>query len=252
MELGNQKKDNYATKKRLPENVVIRHYHKQYGSLHFAIIRSPQQIVRWNHLTCSVMRSKEHSPFIQPKIIHPSTVHEPDPVVFKQLRHLPTKLIPLRHGHYIKASSVKEKRFRKWEKNWLHQLHTCNKKKKKLPPLPPGHVEDPHHQKRFDVSSIPHYNYGYLQALAVHQTYKRKPPLMINTIPKDTNADVIFVMSDKDRNIINDPSIFLRCTPPPDNDSTTTISDNSYMTATDSYLRVALSDERKIQIIEYV
>jgi hypothetical protein len=61
------------------------------------------------------MRSNEHSLFPQPKIINQPTADDPDPVVFKQL-HLPTRLIPLRLGRYIKASTDKEKEFRKREK----------------------------------------------------------------------------------------------------------------------------------------
>ncbi|PKY38389.1 hypothetical protein RhiirA4_451375 [Rhizophagus irregularis] len=220
-DLKNEKKDNYATKKRSPEDTAIRPYFKQYGSLRFDIVRSPQQIARWNRLTCSVMRSEEHSPFTQPKIIRPPTAQEPDPAVFKQLRHLPTKLIPFRYGRYIKANSTDEN----GEKNRLRSLRARNKRKKRSPPLPPGTPGNPRVyykrtyninlfdykvRKRFDVSSIPQYNYGYAQALVFHQTLRRKRPLIIETIPEITNKDVIFVTSEKNRNIINDPTVFLR------------------------------------------
>jgi hypothetical protein len=107
----------------------------------------------------------------------------------------------------------------------LRRLRARNKKKKKLPPLPTGHVGDPrvYYQrtyninlfdykvrKRFDVSSIPQYNYGYIQARARHLNFsKRVSPMVIDTIPENPNKDVTFVMSAKDRTIINDPSVFL-------------------------------------------
>ncbi|PKK77964.1 hypothetical protein RhiirC2_770740 [Rhizophagus irregularis] len=65
-------------------------------------------------------------------------------------------------------------------------------------------------------------------------------------------TDITFVISEKDCNIINDPSVFSRRTPPPDCESTTTISDRSYVSAEEPYLRVAFSDERTIREIEYV
>ncbi|CAB4415538.1 unnamed protein product [Rhizophagus irregularis] len=86
MESGpHQKKDNYVTKERLPENTACCPYFKQYGSLCFDIICSPQQIARWNHLTSSVIRVKEYNPFTPPKIIQVPTAQDSDPVVFKQL-----------------------------------------------------------------------------------------------------------------------------------------------------------------------
>lgn len=54
---------------------------------------------------------------------------------------------------------------------------------------------------------------------------------MIDTLPADKMTDITFVISEKDCNIINEPSVFLRCTPPPDCESTTTISDRSYVSA---------------------
>ncbi|PKK57636.1 hypothetical protein RhiirC2_721095, partial [Rhizophagus irregularis] len=99
------------------------------------------------------MQSNEHSLFPQPKIVNQPTADDPDPVVFKQL-HLPARLIPLRLGRYIKASTDKEKEFRKREKNRLRRLRARNKKKKKLPPLPTGHVGDPrvYYQRTYNIN----------------------------------------------------------------------------------------------------
>ncbi|PKY57456.1 hypothetical protein RhiirA4_510000 [Rhizophagus irregularis] len=157
-------------------------------------------------------------------------------------------------GQYIKASTDQEKKFRKREKNRLRRLRSRNKKKKKLPPLPTGHVGDPrlYYQrtyninlfdykvrKRFNVSSIPQYNYGYTQARARHLNFtKRLPSMIIDTIPENPDNLITYVISDKDRSIINDPSVFLRRTPPPDDTSITTISDNSYASAAESVATV--------------
>ncbi|PKB98120.1 hypothetical protein RhiirA5_428744 [Rhizophagus irregularis] len=128
------------------------------------------QVAQWNRLTCSVIRSNTHSRFPQPKIIQSPSTDNLNPVVFKQLRHLPTKSIPIRYGNYIKAASTDEKRYRVREKNWLRRLRARNKKKKKLPPLPRDHVGDSRIyykrtynidlfdykvRKLFNVSSIP-------------------------------------------------------------------------------------------------
>ncbi|CAB4408563.1 unnamed protein product [Rhizophagus irregularis] len=248
MESGISTKDNYATKTRNPNETSTRPYFKEYRSLRFDIVRSPQQIARWNRLTCSVIRANHHSSFPQPKIIHTPTTQNPNPVVFKQLRHLPSKNIPFRYGNYIKAGSIEEKKHKVREKNWLRRIRARNKKKKKLPPLLSGHTSDPQIyykktyninlfdykvRKRFDISSIPQYNYGYGKALLLHNLRKHVSPVMIDTIPADKMTDVTYVISDKDRHIINDPSVFLRRTPPPEHDSITTVSDRSYVSAVD-------------------
>ncbi|CAB4415536.1 unnamed protein product [Rhizophagus irregularis] len=206
MESGIGTKDNYATKTRNLNETSTRPYFKEYRSLRFDIVRSPQQIARWNRLTCSVIRANHHSPFPQPKIIHTPTTQNPNPVVFKQLRHLPSKNIPFRYGNYIKAGSIEEKKHKVREKTV---------------------------RKRFDVSSIPQYNYGYGKALLLHNLRKHVSPVMIDTIPADKMTDVTYVISNKDRHIINDPSVFLRRTPPPEHDSITTVSDRSYVSAVD-------------------
>ncbi|PKY57589.1 hypothetical protein RhiirA4_478758 [Rhizophagus irregularis] len=94
-------------------------------------------------------------------------------------------------------------------------------------------------RKRFNVSSIPQYNYGYTQARARHLNFtKRLPSMIIDTIPENPDNLITYVISDKDRSIINDPSVFLRRTPPPDDTSITTISDNSYASAAESVATV--------------
>ncbi|GET64311.1 hypothetical protein GLOIN_2v1874770 [Rhizophagus irregularis DAOM 181602=DAOM 197198] len=55
--------------------------------------------------------------------------------------------------------------------------------------------------------------------------------MIVEDVTEKANADAFFIISDKDRSIINDSSIFLRRTPPPDNDSHTALSDNSYVSA---------------------
>ncbi|CAB4445196.1 unnamed protein product [Rhizophagus irregularis] len=171
MESSNFRQDNYATKDRLTNDSAIRPYYKQYSSLLFDIIRSSQQIARWNRLTGSVMRSNNHSLFPNLKL-----------------------------SMYLLSLTVR---------------------------------------KRFDVSSIPQYNYGYTQARARHLNFtKRLPSMIIDTIPENPDNLITYVISDKDRSIINDPSVFLRQTPPPDDTSITTISDNSYASAAESVATV--------------
>ncbi|CAB5380323.1 unnamed protein product [Rhizophagus irregularis] len=124
-------------------------------------------------------------------------------------------------------------------------LYKRNKKKKQLPPLPSGHQGDQRIyyrdtyninlfdykvRRRFNVSSIPQYNYGYDQAMALYR--KHHPPMtIIQDIPVTENS--FYEISKRDHNILtNNNDLFFRRTPPPDTDSTTTISDISYTSAT--------------------
>ncbi|PKK71631.1 hypothetical protein RhiirC2_744273 [Rhizophagus irregularis] len=63
-----------------------------------------------------------------------------------------------------------------------------------------------------------------------------------------SKATVRYSISKKDQEIISDPNVFLRRTPPPDNESHTTMSDVSYISAADRHLS-ADSSARIIIII---
>ncbi|POG74671.1 hypothetical protein GLOIN_2v1771106 [Rhizophagus irregularis DAOM 181602=DAOM 197198] len=88
------------SKKGIP---TLRPFYKEYRNLEFDIVRSPQQIKRWN-------------------------------LVFKQLSHVAER--GSIHPSY-EGRSNKEKINLKRAKNWLRRIKKRNKLKKSLPPLPP-------------------------------------------------------------------------------------------------------------------
>ncbi|PKK72806.1 hypothetical protein RhiirC2_742007 [Rhizophagus irregularis] len=65
--------------------------------------------------------------------------------------------------------------------------------------------------------------------------------MIVEDVTEKANADAFFIISDNDRSIINDSSIFLRRTPPPDNDSHTRLGDNSYVSAADRQYRTFIT-----------
>lgn len=100
----------------------------------------------------------------------------------------------------------------------------CNKKKKQLPPLSPSTPEDPQLfykstyninlfdykiRRRFNVSSILQYNYGYTRTLQLHQAHTSQPTIIVEDLTEKANTNAFYVISDKDQSIINDPSVFL-------------------------------------------
>ncbi|PKY18978.1 hypothetical protein RhiirB3_431896 [Rhizophagus irregularis] len=93
-------------------------------------------------------------------------------------------------------------------------------------------------RRRYDVSSIPQYNYGYAHAIQLYRLYNINTPTIVEDVTHNTKANVRYSISKKDQGIINDPDIFLRRTLPPDNDSNTTMSDNSYVSAAGSVATV--------------
>ncbi|PKY55533.1 hypothetical protein RhiirA4_427586, partial [Rhizophagus irregularis] len=82
-------------------------------------------------------------------------------------------------------------------KNWLQYVQKRNKKKKQLPPLPPGHQGD--------------------QRIYYKDTYN------INLFDYKRNRNIL----------TNNNDLFFWRTPPPDTDLTTTMSDISYTSATE-------------------
>ncbi|CAB4436852.1 unnamed protein product [Rhizophagus irregularis] len=89
--------------------------------------------------------------------------------------------------------------------------------------------------RRFDVSSIPQYDYGYDRALQLFKNYKSKPAVVIEDVTNSrATTNTRFVIFKQDQAIINDPNVFLRRTPPPDDKSISTIGDNSYVSAAET------------------
>ncbi|PKY60399.1 hypothetical protein RhiirA4_484058 [Rhizophagus irregularis] len=137
----------------------------------------------------------------------------------------------------------KEQQERQRIKNWIRRTRKRNRLKKQLPLLPAGFVGDQRTyyyetyninlfdynvRRRFNVSSIPQYNYGYSKAVELYRLHHTKY-ITMNSIPQPPN--VSYQIKKNDRHIFNDPNILFQRTPPPDNDSHTTMSDLSYISA---------------------
>ncbi|CAB4443201.1 unnamed protein product [Rhizophagus irregularis] len=135
------------------------------------------------------------------------------------------------------------------EKNWLHRTKRRNKKKKSLPPLPPGTPRDPHVyykntyninlfdyevRRRYDVSSIPHITMAMPMLFNSITSTMTKFPLSWKMLRTNLRPTCITPYQKKDQEIINNLNIFLHRTPSPDNDSHTTMSDVSYISAAES------------------
>ncbi|GBC41354.1 hypothetical protein GLOIN_2v1771106 [Rhizophagus irregularis DAOM 181602=DAOM 197198] len=220
--------NHHFIKERYP---TLRPFYKEYRNLEFDIVRSPQQIKRWNHLKQSIINSERRIHYNKPYLLRPGHDHYTQSVVFKQLSHVAER--GSIHPSY-EGRSNKEKINLKRAKNWLRRIKKRNKLKKSLPPLPPDFNGDPrvfynntYHinlfdykvRRRFNVSTIPQYNYGYTKAKQLYDDYilKRSCPLITEYLPPIDKDKNIFFISDAHLEIINDNDIFFhRRTPPPD------------------------------------
>ncbi|GBC27973.1 hypothetical protein GLOIN_2v1788639 [Rhizophagus irregularis DAOM 181602=DAOM 197198] len=204
---------------------------------------------RWNRLTTSTLKQNHFNRTITPHLLPNS----PGQRVFKTIQHLPYHYkgyTPTKYSDIYKNSSngfmyFNRQRERQRIKNWIRRTKKRNRLKKQLPPLPAGFVGDQriyYHdtyninlfdyniRRRYNVSSIPQYNYGYSKAVELYRQHHDKYVTM-NFIQPPPN--VSYHIKKNDHYIFNDPNIFFRHTPPPDKDSHTTMSDISYVSASE-------------------
>ncbi|UZO14642.1 uncharacterized protein OCT59_006095 [Rhizophagus irregularis] len=73
------------SKKGIP---TLRPFYKEYRNLEFDIVRSPQQIKRWNRLKQSIINSERRIHYNKPYLLRPGRDHYTQSVVFKQLSHV--------------------------------------------------------------------------------------------------------------------------------------------------------------------
>ncbi|PKY17673.1 hypothetical protein RhiirB3_488289 [Rhizophagus irregularis] len=204
---------------------------------------------RWNRLTMSTLKQNHSNRTITPHLLPNS----PGQMVFKTIHHLlhrykgPSpiqrsdifKNSPNGHMHYALL------RTRQRIKNWIRRTKKRNRLKKQLPPLPAGFIGDQRTyyydtyninlfdyniRRRYNVSSIPQYDYGYSKAVELYRQHHDKYVTM-NSIQPPPN--VSYHIKKTDQHIFNDPNLFFRRTPPLDNDSHTTMSDITYFSASE-------------------
>uniref|UniRef100_U9UVA6 Uncharacterized protein n=1 Tax=Rhizophagus irregularis (strain DAOM 181602 / DAOM 197198 / MUCL 43194) TaxID=747089 RepID=U9UVA6_RHIID len=80
-------------KNQILHSTIHRPYYKQYSSLRFDVIRSPQQIERWNRLTRSIISQEQQSRFIKPFIIKQPSARIPDPIILNKFNIYLRRLI---------------------------------------------------------------------------------------------------------------------------------------------------------------
>ncbi|PKB97173.1 hypothetical protein RhiirA5_384845 [Rhizophagus irregularis] len=143
-------------------------------------------------------RKRRHS-----TVEHHTTKNTPE-IPEGQSTHQTNQHVPEKYNYYGRIVNyphhneltVNPKNFIRREKNWLRRVKKRNKKKKPLPPLPPGTL-----------------GMSRLKQIPTRGTLYRKKTKTLLTIQ-------------------------LRRTPPSDNDSRTTITDNSYASAAESVATV--------------
>ncbi|RGB29621.1 hypothetical protein C1646_672307 [Rhizophagus diaphanus] len=91
-------------------------------------------------------------------------------------------------------------------------------------------------RRRYDVITIQQYNYGCAHAIQLYHLYNAKSQLSWKMLRTNLRLTCVTPYQKKDQEIINDPKY--PCaevrTHPPNNDSHTTMSDNSYVSAAES------------------
>jgi hypothetical protein len=100
-------------------------FFKQYSNLQFDIVRSPAQIDRWNR----IVRSKSHDH--NKKFLAPETSSVNPSLMIKLIQHLPRRLFP---QDFFPRLTPEQKMMKKRFKNAIRR----SRRKKQLPPLPPG------------------------------------------------------------------------------------------------------------------
>lgn len=163
-------------------------------------------------------------------------------------RNTPHDLLDLVRYITDPGSAIKNKRkiYDARKIGYVRRVKKRNKKKKLLPPIPPGTPGDPRVylrqtyninlfeykvRRRYDVSSIPQFNYGYKYAVQQYRRHVQLSTIQTSDVTSKANNNAHYVISKQDQAIINAPDVFLRRTPPPDDTSNSTMSDLSYTSA---------------------
>ncbi|GBB86887.1 hypothetical protein RclHR1_13320001 [Rhizophagus clarus] len=199
-------------------------YFKEYKRLQFDILRSPQQIQRFNRLSTLALSHNANAKYKKPFILGAQKEGMQPATVFKQLHHCPSKQMPstgstfnfLYNGFTIQAIRNKAKRLRR-----------KYKRKMKLPPLPPN----------FDGDATTYYQTHhriYLNNPSIRERYRRDSLALagiahcdqliscidrIKEVPQKTVHDVtlehshddrVYAISPEDTALLVTPNIYLR------------------------------------------
>ncbi|GES84942.1 hypothetical protein GLOIN_2v1772827 [Rhizophagus clarus] len=199
-------------------------YFKEYKRLQFDILRSPQQIQRFNRLSTLVLSHNANAKYKRPFILGAQKDGMQPATVFKQLHHCPSKQMPstgstfnfVHNGFPLQAIRNKTKR-----------LHRKYKRKIKLSPLPPNFAGDAiayyqtHHRIHLNIPSIrERYRRDSLalagiahcdQIISYIDTIKNVPQKMVQDVTLDHyHDDRVYVISPEDTALLATPNTYLR------------------------------------------
>ncbi|GET02734.1 hypothetical protein GLOIN_2v1779171 [Rhizophagus clarus] len=199
-------------------------YFKEYKRLQFDIVRSPQQIKRFNRLSTLVLSQNANAKYKKPFILGALKDGMKPTTVLKQLHHCPAKQLPYtgtafnfaHNGFPLQAIRKKAKR--------LRQRY---KQKIKLPPLPPDFVGDAiayyqtHHQIHLNVPSIRerYQRHSLVSAGITHcdqiisyiDTLRNVPLKIVQDVTPDHHQDdSIYVISPENAALLATPNTYLR------------------------------------------
>ncbi|GBC02619.1 hypothetical protein RclHR1_04710007 [Rhizophagus clarus] len=209
-------------RRKLPDSPKWK-YFKEYKRLQFDILRSPQQIQRFNRLSTLVLSHNANAKYKRPFILGAQKNGMQPATVFKQLHHCPSKQMPstgstfnfVHNGFPLQAIRNKAKRLR------------CKYKWKiKLLPLPPNFAGDArayyrtHYRIDLDIPSIcERYRRDSLalagiahcdQIMSYIDTIKNVPQKTVQDVTLDHQHDRVYVISPEDTALLATPNIYLR------------------------------------------
>ncbi|GBB99963.1 hypothetical protein RclHR1_00370004 [Rhizophagus clarus] len=198
-------------------------YFKEYKRLQFDIVRSPQQIQRFNRLSTLVLSQNANAKYKKPFILGALKDGMKPTTVLKQLHHCPAKQLPytgstfnfVHNGFPLQAIRKNAKRLRR-----------RYKRKIKLPPLPPDFVGDAieyyqtHHQiylidpsirERYQRHSLALAGITHCDQIISYIDTLRNVPLKIvqDVTPDHYQDNSIYVISPEDAALLATPNICL-------------------------------------------
>ncbi|PKB94997.1 hypothetical protein RhiirA5_386310, partial [Rhizophagus irregularis] len=181
---------------------TTRTFYKEYSNFALDANRTQQQINRWNRLKFSNFKAERSSGQVRPFLINEHS-H-----VYKKIQHAVERFPSYSRKSKLEIES--EKLLRKRTKNWKRRTKMRNKKRKPLPSLPANftgkaisYYFNTHNinlaaykvRRRYNLSSIPDYKFGYLKAVRRYGKYQyrlRSPPPPIvedKTINTNTRSE---------------------------------------------------------------
>ncbi|EXX67549.1 hypothetical protein RirG_113310 [Rhizophagus irregularis DAOM 197198w] len=178
---------------------TTRTFYKEYYNFELDANRTQQQINRWNRLKFSNFKAERSLGQVRPFLINEHS-H-----VYKKIQHAVERFPPYNRKSKLEIES--DKIIRKRTKNWKRRTKMRNKKRKPLPPLPDNftgkaisYYFNTHNinlaaykvRRRYNLSSIPDYKFGYLKAIRRYGKYQNRlrspPPPIVEDKTIDTNT----------------------------------------------------------------